>query len=199
MGRWAKVAAVACGLLACPAAAETIRPYSAGPLRAGDFQKGPPAGIPHHAHTSTRLGYGFRYRSRTFNGSSVVVLSEVTLTNNLVQSESWTRRPGDAQLMQHEQGHFDITETVRRRARAYFTKQRMARIKFRASTLDGAVQALEEGMRKEMAPFFARMPLLQRQYDAETQHGTNAAEQARWRKQLDLLLGDPTASIPAPR
>lgn len=98
---------------------------------------------------------------------------------------SWTRpqvlldTPLGARELAHEQGHFDLTEIAARQFRAELRTLR--------ARCDSAVKMFSSMAEAADARLVAR----QTQYDTETVHSTNVAEQARWlamiRAELDSI------------
>jgi hypothetical protein len=96
--------------------------------------------------------------------------------------ESWVRQailrtPADsARALRHEQTHFDLSEVHARRLRRYFAEL-MAPCSISSADLSAAATRME---RDEKAA--------QSRYDEETDNGRNAAQQARWDKEVDAQL-----------
>ena len=97
--------------------------------------------------------------------------------------ESWVRHailrtPADSsRALRHEQTHFDLSEVHARRLRRYFAEL-MAPCNLSSSDLSSSANRME---RDEKAA--------QARYDEETDNGRNAAQQARWDKEVDAQLG----------
>src|SRR5688500_3287238 len=98
------------------------RPYSAGPLTAADFRAEPDLSQPYAAWTSVEMQFRFAYRYRTQNKQTVVTLTEVDVWSEVERDKSWNRRPRDPVLLDHEQGHFDITHAHALEAQATLRK-----------------------------------------------------------------------------
>lgn len=171
------------------------RPYDEGPLRGSEFRATPPTKHPYKALTSTKLTYSYRYRSVYRPGRATAKLTELKLTNEFEADKSWNRRPDDANLLRHEQGHFDITEAMRVRAAAFW-KARIGRVTVTGTSEKDAVGKLEALVKKEMQPFFQRNQLLQKEYDRQTKHGQLEAQQQQWQKILAAAIRDPKAPLP---
>lgn len=96
--------------------------------------------------------------------------------------DSWVRpamlrtAAESARALRHEQTHFNLTEVHARRLRRYYGELIAP---CRSSTSDLAAAAERIGRDEKAA---------QERYDAETDHGRNAAEQARWDKDVDAQL-----------
>ncbi|MCA9179180.1 MAG: hypothetical protein KDB14_32185 [Planctomycetales bacterium] len=175
--------------------AEDSRDYEAGPLQISDFRAKVPEGKSNQAFTLTTLRYSYRYRSRTRDRSASVVLTKLDFKNKMLRDQSWNGRPQDTALLAHEQGHFDITEAVRKRAEQYF-QAKLSSLRTTGRTLDDAVAAMEELVRKEMAPYFLRLELLQKKYDLETNHGLATERQQQWSKLVSELIENPQLPFP---
>ena len=97
-------------------------------------------------------------------------------------NDSWVRHailrtPADsARALRHEQTHFDLSEVHARRLRRYFAEL-MAPCNMSSDDLSSAANRME---REEKAA--------QSLYDGETDNGRNAAQQARWAKEVDARL-----------
>jgi len=84
----------------------------------------------------------------------------------------------DADLLSHEQLHFDLTELAARKMRAQFTRLDRACASGRADAEIGpALAALERAWVDEQA-----------RYDRETDHGTNRPMQIQWQKRVQREL-----------
>ena len=98
--------------LVCGAAfaAEQRRKYDEGPLRAEDFA-GQVREIPGKAaNTATELRYEYRYRYQTSGKMTQVTLQSVEIHAYIRRDASWNRNPDDQRLLDHEQGHADISQ-----------------------------------------------------------------------------------------
>jgi hypothetical protein len=86
----------------------------------------------------------------------------------------------DAQLLEHEQLHFDLAEIAARRIRARFEEFRNG--------------CAEPGRTEPIAQIIAEIDRdlqdEQLRYDRETAYGTNAEAQDRWRRRVLQLLAD---------
>ncbi|QJD97422.1 hypothetical protein HH214_16860 [Mucilaginibacter robiniae] len=90
------------------------------------------------------------------------------------KTDCWVRNGSrDDYTLNHEQRHFDITKL----ACEHF-KQALQTEPKSVTNYDGAVHA-------DYLEAFSQMGQLQQQYDRETQHGLNIAEQERWNKRID--------------
>lgn len=144
------------------------------PLVWADFKGRPPDGGPAAAETAYTLFYGARCTGSKF---------EFRVMAAFRPEDSWVRpavlkNPADnTRALRHEQTHFDLTEVHARRMRRYFAEL-MAPCRVSSGELEAMAERL---VRDEKAA--------QDQYDAETDHGRTATQQARWNKEVaDQLL-----------
>ena len=176
------------------AAQPAMRTYQSGPLTAADFRAAAPREAKLDALTVTELRYEYRYQTWTDSqGNCTLQLTQVLVETWLDRSRSWNRKPADGELLEHEQGHFEVTEAVRRKAIAYW-KGRVKQVRLRRSSEKAARKAAGELVQREMAPFFERLRLMHALYDRETQHGRDTEQQRRWRQKLAAELAAPTAA-----
>lgn len=84
----------------------------------------------------------------------------------------------DAQLLEHEQLHFDLAETVARKIRAGFNDFR------NACSEAGGTDPVQEMIAKADRELQEQ----QQRYDRETSHGMNAGAQEQWKRRIRALL-----------
>ena len=193
-------AALLCGPIAFEMAASAraqdplpkgSRLYEDGPLKERDFLAKPEAGSIRRAFTVPRMHWTMRYQFDKKTPTSVVVTAiEITVWAIVVQTESWSRPGLDARLLDHEQGHFDITQAAALEARL---KIRQLEVQRRLPTGRGAdVKSAVEDLRRQTAEVFAPIHdasiLRQREYDRETDHGNNDALQKEFRAVQRAML-----------
>ena len=157
----------------CTVAQDTELPWNAGKkLTWNDFKANPDRSHPYAAITYSGMSYGF---------SADVVNGEVYVKYNVncffVANKSWVKRRylGDAELLKHEQLHFDITEL--------FTR------KFRKEL---SVMNFTENVKSEIKVVYKRLTRekvsLQEQYDSETDHSKNKRVQKTWQLKVESEL-----------
>lgn len=100
---------------------------------------------------------------------------DLTVRANFYKNHSWTIS-SDAELLNHEQLHFDIAELYARKIRVRFTELKAAKEK-RFSTYWDAYNTLWLACRQ-----------LQKQYDLETNHGAKKAENDAWHVKISAEL-----------
>jgi hypothetical protein len=190
------LAGFAMGARAQPPAAEALRRYDQGPLAQADFAAPPPAdrGV-RKASTYVHIGYSFRYRFNVVRGRVQVVATHLEAYGVVTPSKSWNVAPGDTRLMDHEQGHFDITQLHARRwqrhADGLISKAALRGV---GATQEAAQQSLQSHLDRELKPINEAWEAEQIRYDQETNHGSDSKRQAEWRERLNRELAAGTVS-----
>ncbi|MCC6402136.1 MAG: DUF922 domain-containing protein [Flavobacteriales bacterium] len=159
-------------LLIAPLRAQTNIPWSAErPLTWADFQGTPPRGIDRDAYTYYGISASFE---RDGEGR---ITAEVSCV--FMPAESWVRPPAKASapLLAHEQLHFDLAELHARR----FARELPAQ-------LGGA--GPEAAFQRAHDRMMARLREEQERYDRDTDHGRDAAAQARWAADVRRRLAE---------
>ncbi|WP_310392090.1 DUF922 domain-containing protein [Hymenobacter sp.] len=154
-----------------PAPAPPIIWSAARPLTAADFQGRPGPSDRLAGLTSAEIKAGAACRDFVFTGTVQATFDPAT---------SWLRDPKKASpdLLRHEQLHFDITEIY---ARLLRQKLVVFQAKANCLKLQPAFNNLTKGVYTEWSRE-------QNRYDAETNHGLNAARQVYWEKQTQVKL-----------
>jgi len=98
----------------------------------------------------------------------------------VLPAKSWNRRPGDLRLLDHEQGHFDLTYIAALQARLHFARER--RISNTAANSDEAIRRLEDDIQREMQRFVDAVLIEHEKYDRITRHGLDPQTQQQQRK-----------------
>lgn len=102
----------------------------------------------------------------------------VTVTPNAQVRNGVTQAAG---LLSHEQFHYDVGIVTGRALARELMRLRAADVPALRTALQRAVQL----------HFFTRAGLLQRRYDLDTRHGTNAHYQGVWKTRMNSVLADP--------
>jgi hypothetical protein len=175
-----------------------LRPYRNGPLTAADYRCPPPKPVPQKngvslaAMTYTSIHYSIRYRWRELKSKTV----EAKLTNfdavaEVDRRQSWTTRPTDERLLDHEQGHFDVTELYARRIQKKLNALISAgAIVGRGDDDTTAVADLNQQVDSRVQEFLDLEHKEQDQYDIATHHGTFHNAQAEERQKQIAALHD---------
>ncbi len=160
------------------------RPYRDGPLTANDFQAEPDPAQSYTAWTQTHFRHRYNYRFLTKSGETVVTLSEIEVWGVVARDKSWNRRLRDAVLMDHEQGHFDLTQIYALAAQASLQKRidKGPALQTRAKTKAEAVQRLEARVLEVMQPYITDSIAAHSQYDKATSNGNDVIAQAEARR-----------------
>ncbi|RRB01179.1 DUF922 domain-containing protein [Larkinella rosea] len=151
------------------ASGDTVFYHPLRPLTWDDFQAEPRLGSRNAAAIFPTFSY--EGHSRWVNG---YILVELTFKTFMVKNMSWVR-PGhkDDYGLRHEQKHFDIAKLIVERF-----KQRIAADEHMdLDDYNSRVQFLYLDAYRDMNRW-------QQQYDDETQHGINQAEQERWNRKI---------------
>lgn len=181
-----------------------LRPYRNGPLTAADFRCPPPNpvpqknGVPLQSMTYTSLHYSIRYRWREVKPKNVEArLTSFEAVAEVDRRQSWTTRPTDERLLDHEQGHFDVTELWARRLQKKFNEL------IAAGTIVGhgedsatAIADLNGRVDARVQDYLDAEHKQQDQYDITTHHGTYHRSQADERQKQIAALHDKTATTP---
>jgi hypothetical protein len=178
-----------------------LRPYRDGPLTAADFRCPPPNPVPRKngvslsAMTFTSLNYKVRYRWREVQPKKIEArLTHFEVTAEVDRRQSWTLRPTDDRLLDHEQGHFDITEMCARRLQKKFDELIASdSIVGHGSDDAAAIADMNQQVDSHVQEFLDLEHKRQSQYDITTRHGTNHLAQSDERQKQIAALREKTA------
>lgn len=147
-------------------------------LLVSDFKQAPVEDS--HFSAGSHLGTGMEIASENDH-------LKFTVKAYFVPHKSWLK-VNDADLLLHEQTHFDIEEYFARLVRKELTKVKVKGRPF-------------EEIRKETDAMFGRVlaerTAFQERFDEETGHSANAAKEKEWEAMVKLLLDD-TKSYASP-
>jgi len=168
-----------------------LRRYTDGPLTATDFAMVPPTprptllnGIPQVANTYSEIRYTLKWKGQETHGVMTLTVSEFDMFAVLLPDRSWNTRSRDLRILDHEQGHFDISEIYARQGRELFQQKiKDKKLVSRAKTEAEAKKQLDELVKKEFADFYATCEAAQKAYDVTTRHGLEIEAQATARKE----------------
>ena len=180
--------------------AAECRVYEEGPLTASDYKMAVPAddqGL--DATTTTELRYHYNYRSRITPRRVTAWTTEIRVDAVVIPAKSWNELLQDKRLMDHEQGHFDLTYIAAMQARLHFAQQ--GRVSAVAATEEQAAEAIRKKIHEQMQAFSVKLFGIHLAYDQQTHHGLKRAEQQAERKkhrdqieELSKQLAQPPAS-----
>jgi hypothetical protein len=171
------------------------RRYADGPLTAADFlaETKPDDStleVDPRAYCATEVRWEYRYGQSTRDRVITLRLERIDIYALVLRNESWNVRKDDKVLLDHEQGHFDLTHLHALRAQRHFAKllQSGRAPESKGRTEQQAVQILEQQIRSEIEPFLTQAKLAHRRYDEATRHGELGGPQAEQRRQqLDAI------------
>ncbi|WGK63926.1 DUF922 domain-containing protein [Croceiramulus getboli] len=141
------------------------------PLNWSDFQGIADRQVAYVANTASGISHSYEIDQRGFfrKESSVV-------TANFYPQYSWYKRNRvNAQVLAHERVHFDISEVFARKFR-----KRIAQFSF-SSRSQQEIKQLYQRIERERQQ-------AQADYDRDTQHSINPAQEALWRQKVQLWL-----------
>ncbi len=140
-----------------------------------DF-RGPVDAIVDECAAATHCGIGFS-TTNTCPGAKPTI----KVYNNFYINKSWVRADAKMpQILEHEQGHFDLCEIYTRKLR-----ERMNGFDTNTANMKQALMNIYNEISEE---YEAR----QQAYERETTHGTNIPEQKKW---VDIISHELQASI----
>ncbi|UOQ50819.1 hypothetical protein [Hymenobacter cellulosivorans] len=150
---------------------DTVFYDPARPLTWADFTAAPRPG-PHAAAVFPSFAYAGQ--PRVVNG---ILQLDMRLKVFVVRSSSWVSAAArGAYDLNHEQRHFDLVKLVAERFKRRLTPTRMT------------LKDYDSILQYEYLMAFQEMNRVQEQYDGETQHGINEAEQERWNQRIEAEL-----------
>ena len=164
---------------------------TADPLIWSDFQGTPPADAAQHLEaawivTAIKMSAG-TYVDQNESSGYVGCYTNVVIANYMNPDKSWVL-PSAActSLLEHEQGHFDLTEAYARRAALIIESTRLY-----GTDKYAVEQQLFDRFSAIRDEIYLQADRATQRYDDETNHGLNATEQARWLQQIDAWLASP--------
>ena len=152
---------------------QTQKPWSASEkLQWLDFKAKPDSLSPFGANTYSGLAYKYAVRREI---KKQVVTYEVF--GYFIPEKSWVKKGfgTDANLLAHEQLHFDINETYVRKFRRRLKNTRFSK---------NPKKQIEAIYHK----ILAEREAMQKQYDLETDHSRNKKMQQKWQYKINMLL-----------
>jgi hypothetical protein len=163
--------------------ADEHRNYADGPLTAKDFRAPIPGFVKFRgqtALTTTDLLYDLKYRLFRSQGRTTARLSSISFQAVVIPSQSWNRIPEHVRLMDHEQGHFDLTYIASLRARSGFPASR--RLTGSGANDEQAIKELRQRVADRFRPFTEKLRAAHIEYDEITRHGAALGPQKEQRQ-----------------
>lgn len=142
------------------------------PLRISDFDGAPNQGSGSVGKTYSTIN--MNYSTRTQNGKTTV---EVTIAPYFDPKRSWLKEAGkNERILSHEQLHFDITAWMA--------------CKLRQSILDASLTQnnVREKLQDLQQDNFKQWDQAEKQYDIDTRHRLDAAQQQQWVEKVGAAL-----------
>ena len=172
-----------------------LRPFSDGPLTLDDFQAEPPsegaeAISGRKAMLFPEIRYDFRY-SWKGGGKVTVSATSVTIWSAVDQKKSWfkAKETANAELLDHEQGHFDVAQCHALRLQTECDRllagQKLSVV---AASEEEGKAALRERLQKLVKQVAAESHQENEEYDRLSVHGSEGTQQAELRKIQKLEL-----------
>ncbi len=136
-----------------------------------DFKGSPLQSSPNAALTSTSIliSYGYDESELTYQLKCV-----------FYPHKSWTK-VDKTYILQHEQGHFDISQLFTRRLH-----KALSEYKFNRGTVEKDIQVIYQRITQDQASF-------QQLYDKETNHSRHREKQLEWQVKIESLLNETKA------
>lgn len=162
---------------------EDWRPY--GPISKGDFKAPPPPEeTSEEAEILMRVGYGNWTPKFTRSGTTwTATVGTITTYAEMDRNGSWMRpNPGDpgySELLNHEQKHFDLAQAFAKKL-----KRVLESLKGEGSTKAEALKDLEKKVNEAYNNIQKEWEQADKQYDAETKHGTDPEKQKEWDQKI---------------
>lgn len=166
------------------------RRYEEGPLRRDEFRGSVDAKSPADAATLTRVMIQYTFNARSIDGRVESQITSIKVFSVFLPSASWWRPDAGDELLDHEQGHFDVAEIAARKLQLAVRRRLAAN-----STIIGvgtdrtsADKNLAEKIRKLMQASNAQAVQENKEYDRATRHGNRLRAQRDWRRVQQATL-----------
>ena len=167
----------------------SFRPYGDGPLAAEDFEAEPDRTKTLSAWTELDFDYHYGY-ALSRRGQWIATLNKIEIQARIQRDKSWNKRPQNAALMDHEQGHFDLMQTFALRSQSELHAQlkTVDVLQGRNASKAAAIAELEEKLHAVMQRWMDDSIVANKKYDQETANGANLAKQATARREQKAQL-----------
>lgn len=176
---WVAVACLITLTVAVAASSGDVSWDPATPLTWSLFQAPPPADAIHRNEAAAihmTIRWHASYSVVSNGGPWTGRIETVTVTNTMEPSLSWVvTAKADAQVLHHEQVHFDLNEVYRRKLETVLTC-----IQAQHPTKQGVLDALNTALHQKADVILTQLQVAQERFDAESCHGNNLAAQGRW-------------------
>ena len=167
------------------------RRYDQGPLKYSEFRQNSKDSMPGHAQTIAQVMYQYKtFIKQTARDRFEVRLTSLETYSVFLRSQSWWNHPESEELLDHEQGHFDIAEISARRLELSFreTLKNGKPIRGTGKSKRAANYDLEQKLQKVFDLANEQSLDENRQYDQQTRHGARHGQQSEFRRIQKLTL-----------
>lgn len=160
------------------------RTYAEGPLKIEEFRGPPDRFAGGDAYTATKVHFEFKWSIAAENGVYTATLTSFDAYAVFLPEKSWWTRRAAKEILDHEQGHFDIAEMTARRLQLVFGKvfAQKQKIQTKGPSRDAATKALEDKLNQIIKIANDQTNQDDEQYDAITRHGMRYGRQAEFRR-----------------
>jgi hypothetical protein len=133
------------------------------------------------------LAYVVAYDARTRSWKGTIDRSTIEVTNTMEPFLSWVV-PGkeSADILNHEQRHFDLNEVYRRKLLAA-----LEQISAQHESAEETKAALKQEIDATVQKILDKLKEMQEIYDVETAHGSDRTGQTTWDERIDAWLANP--------
>lgn len=165
------------------------RPYALGPLKRSEFVGKVKEDESAQAETKTRVVVRYTFDTQPRQGRFTSRLTTAHVEAVFLPTQSWWRGAEDDRLLDHEQGHFDISEIAARTLQLAFNSL-LADRSFSATghSAKQAERVLTAKIRRLMQQTNEHAIRQHKEYDRLTQHGLRWSTQAEWRRVQQATL-----------
>jgi len=144
------------------------------------------------AYSHTEVHFTFHYRATRRNGKVRAQLSDIEFFSLFLCEKSWNALPNDPQLLEHHEGHFDITQIATLQLQLAW-REKIAQEKIIGEGKDEQTAAgnLEKKIKEELHGLDATLQREHQYFDEGTRYGTDPekemAARMRQKKRLSEL------------
>lgn len=179
------------------------RAYQTGPLTALDFQAPVPANPPRgiESLTDTDVQWKLDYSLRRERNAWLAELRRVQLYAMVRPDHCWNTTPDDPRLLNHGQGHFDLTQVFALEWQKRLLDEITDGVPMtgRGDTAKNAVAELEKKLTQRIEADRYLLRERHEQYDRETDHGRKLEALNQHRQQQRSRLRELMGKAASPR
>ena len=166
-----------------------------GKLKPSDFRGQPPQTksilSKLDAYSMTVMRYEMDYKYTVRNSRWTIRLRALRIFATFDRMKSWNQKPFDDELLDHEQGHFDITQVAALAAqREIAEKLKKRRVSGQGRSKTQAMKRLRTKIDVLLQRNVAQLPNLHRDYDRVTRSGLDTKQQTAQRRNQKQQLKD---------